>query len=189
MMRRFGAIMACLWLGLAPWPLGAQTYLDPEAVDRMGRLMDTWAHGWLEAREPTTWRGWDGTRYGGPRDGPRISSNGEAPGPYPPESPARRRLQGVWISNAGDVLIVAGDRFQLSNTDQQYLFGRLRVRGDQLTARIPATGASLSYTLFFGDDQFVARDNRQGRVLFFKRVTGDQPYPLVREWGSISPRR
>lgn len=96
-------------------------------------------------------------------------------------------LDGVWISNANDTLIIKGRDFQLSNPQLQYLFGTLEFSGNKIRAFVPSLNVIMEYTITFQGKSFVAKDNA-GNILYFNRLSSGESAPLIQSWDFSFPQ-
>lgn len=83
---------------------------------------------------------------------------------------ANTSMNGIWQALSGDIIaIYHSNHFIWSDGNSRNLAGRLIIRGNLLSAYIPARKVTLQFQFYREQGQFVVRD-KNGKIYTFKRI-------------------
>jgi len=93
--------------------------------------------------------------------------------PYPPpahEGPPVSILEGTWLGNAGDILVIHGVRFRIFMDEAHFTEGIFRIDGNLLTMTNLENHTSRIYEFAMQQGRLVLRD-ADGNLMLYKRFS------------------
>jgi len=82
--------------------------------------------------------------------------------PPPPPSP----LEGVWLGQSWEVLVIRDGRFRIYQNPDHYREGQLRLQEDRLTMQDPESGHQMEYDYILEENHLALRDPWGGVLLY-----------------------
>jgi hypothetical protein len=110
---------------------------------------------------PSGWAQWPGGQapWGSlPQGLPNLFPNLPPPPPGP--------LDGIWLGQSGEVLVVRQGRFRIHQDPDSYREGQFRLQGDRLAMLDPESGHVVEYDMIHEQDHLALRDPRGGILLY-----------------------
>ncbi|MCU7919371.1 MAG: hypothetical protein KZQ95_13595 [Candidatus Thiodiazotropha sp. (ex Epidulcina cf. delphinae)] len=123
------------------------------------------------------WQGIDGYPRG--PYGPPAARGWPRPGfsPYPPTGPNpagyRSAVDGIWIGQAGEIVMVMHGHFRIYANAEVYRDGFYRIDRDRLIMFDPETETAIDYRYLLNDGRMIMR-HANGSILLFKQL----PIPI-----------
>jgi hypothetical protein len=121
----------------------------------------TWGSSGMPGWGPSGWRGampqqmmrwWQPPQAYGPRSGSRALA-----------------LEGSWISNTGERLLLSRDRFRLQSGPSRIAEGLVEMSGNRLALHLPKYNATWVYEYALHEGRLALKDSR-GRLYLYRRA-------------------
>jgi hypothetical protein len=111
--------------------------------------------------------------FGGGLPGGLPSLFPHLPAPTPAAAPSSP-LEGIWLGQSGEVLVIRDGRFRIYQDPDNYREGRLQLQGDRLAMQDPESGNALEYDFIHEEDHLALRDP-WGGVLLYRLLLRQSP--------------